>query len=122
MNTEQTKGAPAETAPLSIRQISKIEDWLMSGAAGLRTAEQRIAFRQAMVKEFRTLNAEAGSLTTAGYYEALQRQRGVDVAALEPYLAQLRAAEADALARANYLEMLSKIDFVRSAVARFPRP
>lgn len=122
MNTEPTKETPAEAVPLSIRQISKIEDWLMSDAASLRTAEQRGAFRQAMIKEFRALNVEAGSLITASYYEMLARQRAVDVSALESHLVQLRAVEAVALSRTNYLEALAKTDFVRSAVDRILRP
>lgn len=47
-----------------------------------------------------TAAMEAGSRTGAAYYEVLARQRGVDPAVLEPYLAQLRAMEA-AQARAN---------------------
>jgi hypothetical protein len=104
MSTEQTKESPVETAPLSIRQISKIEDWLMSEASARATAEQRVAFRQAMTKEFRALNAEAGSRSAVSYYQALAHTHIVDLAVLEPYLAQLRAAEAAALARTNYLE------------------
>jgi lambda family phage tail tape measure protein len=41
-----------------------------------------------------TAAMEAGSRTGAAYYEILARQRGVDPAILEPYLAQLRAVEA----------------------------
>ncbi|WP_288379840.1 tape measure protein [uncultured Massilia sp.] len=36
---------------------------------------------------------EAGSRTSARYYEIIARQRGVDPAVLEPYLRQLRAVE-----------------------------
>ncbi len=36
---------------------------------------------------------EAGSRTSSRYYEIIARQRGVDPAALEPYLRQLRAVE-----------------------------
>lgn len=40
-----------------------------------------------------TAAMEAGSRSGSAYYEVLARQRGVDPAALEPYLAQLRAIE-----------------------------
>lgn len=40
-----------------------------------------------------TIAAQAGGRSTAAYYEMLGRERGVDPAVLEPYLAQLRAIE-----------------------------
>jgi phage-related minor tail protein len=40
-----------------------------------------------------TAQMEAGSRTSARYFEVIAQQRGVDPAALQPYLQQLRAME-----------------------------
>ncbi|MCA1857457.1 phage tail length tape measure family protein [Massilia oculi] len=68
---------------------NRAERTLTTGANNSARSQQNLV--QAIQRT--TAQMESGGRTGARYYEILARQRGVDPAALEPYLRQLRAVE-----------------------------
>ncbi|AGW94596.1 hypothetical protein N234_31610 [Ralstonia pickettii DTP0602] len=66
------------------------------GDGGQQSAQKTEAATRSMVQSIQRATAamEAGSKSSSQYYEALANQRGVNVEALKPYLAQLEAVEA----------------------------
>ncbi|MGO4479961.1 phage tail length tape measure family protein, partial [Massilia sp. 2TAF26] len=65
------------------------------GSGADQSAEKVEAAQRNLIGSIQRTTAamQAGSRTSAEYYETLARQRGVDPAALTPYLNQLRAIE-----------------------------
>jgi lambda family phage tail tape measure protein len=87
-------GAMAASVERASQQAGAAVTGVGSGA-GSASRNVEAAQRNLIGSIQRTTAAmEAGSRTGAAYYEILARQRGVDPAVLEPYLAQLRAVEA----------------------------
>jgi lambda family phage tail tape measure protein len=82
--------AVRETSQRAQAGVSSIGDGASSSSQKVAAAERNLVGsiqRQAAAMQ-------AGSRSSADYYETLGKQRGVDPAVLEPYLAQLREVEA----------------------------
>lgn len=88
--------AVRETSQRAQAGVSSIGDGASSSSQKVAAAERNL------VGSIQRTSAalQSGSKSSADYYAALGRQRGVDPAVLEPYLAQLREVEA-AQARAK---------------------
>jgi phage-related minor tail protein len=71
------------------RAVSEVGSSASVSARNVEAAQRNIV--QAIQRT--TIAMEAGGKSTAAYYELLASQRGVDPAALAPYIAQLRAVE-----------------------------
>lgn len=88
----------------AVARVSEQAETAVTGiGSGAPAAARNVdASQRSLINSIQRTTAamEAGGRTSSAYYEALGRQRGVDPAALAPYLAQLRAVE-QAQSRAN---------------------
>ncbi|HEY8606634.1 MAG TPA: phage tail length tape measure family protein [Noviherbaspirillum sp.] len=84
----------AQTVAQAGNQASKAVDGI--GAGGSASAAKVDTATKSMIQSIQRATAvmEAGSRTSARYYEVLANQRGVDVTVLRPYLSQLEAVAA----------------------------
>ncbi len=91
---KQEAKSMAKSVSDSGAQAGKAIDGIGNG--GNATAQKVDAATKSMIQSIQRTTAamEAGSRTSSKYYETLAAQRGVDVSALKPYLAQLDAVSA----------------------------
>lgn len=78
-----------EAARRTEEAVAQVGTGAATSARSVESAQRSIV--QAIQRT--TIAMEAGGKSTAAYYELLASQRGVDPAALAPYIAQLRAVE-----------------------------
>jgi len=90
---QREAGTMAAAVARSSEQAERATNGIGSGASG--SARNVEAATRNLIGSIQRTSAamETGSRTGSAYFEVLGRQRGIDPAVLEPYLAQLRAVE-----------------------------
>lgn len=94
--TAEAKDAITDLGATAATQGRKIDEALSKSGDGAKEAAQKVdSSTRSMVNsiERATAAAKAGQKGTAGYFEALAQQRGIDPGALRPYIDELRRVE-----------------------------